>query len=46
MVDANWQRVREVFDAAVRQEPKERQNYINEACGDDKVLLTEIESLL
>ena len=46
MVDANWQKVRDVFDAAVRQEPEERQNYINEACGEDKVLLTEVESLL
>ncbi len=29
----------------MRQEPEERQNYINEACGDDKDLLTEVESL-
>jgi len=45
MADANWQKVREVFDAALRQEPEERQNYINEACGHDKDLLTEVESL-
>jgi serine/threonine-protein kinase len=45
MVDENWQKVREVFDAALRQEPEVRQNYINEACGDDKDLLTEVESL-
>jgi eukaryotic-like serine/threonine-protein kinase len=41
----NWQKVREVFDTALRQEPEERQNYLNEACGDDKNLLTEVESL-
>ena len=45
MADANWQKVREVFDAALRQEPEERQHYINEACGDDQELLTEVESL-
>ncbi|MEP6636268.1 MAG: serine/threonine-protein kinase, partial [Acidobacteriota bacterium] len=46
MVHENWQKLREVFDAALRQEPEERQNYINEACGEDKGLLTEVESLL
>jgi len=45
MSDANWQRVREVFDAALRQEPEQRQNYINKACGDDEELLTEVTSL-
>jgi len=43
MADEDWQKVREVFDAALRQEPEERQNYINEACGEDKDLLTEVE---
>ena len=45
MADANWQKVRDVFDAALQQEPEERQNYLNEACGNDKGLLTEVESL-
>ncbi|MCA1623632.1 MAG: protein kinase [Acidobacteria bacterium] len=45
MADVNWQRVREVFDAALRQEPEERQNYVEEACGEDKELLAEVESL-
>jgi len=45
MIDVNWQKVREVFDAALQLEPEERQNYINEACCDDKHLLTEVESL-
>src|SRR2546422_828681 len=45
MAYENWQKVREVFDAALRQEPADRQNYLNEACGDDKALLTEVESL-
>ena len=46
MTTEKWQRVKEVFDAALRQEPEARQNYINEACGDDKDLLTEVESLV
>jgi eukaryotic-like serine/threonine-protein kinase len=45
MAYKDWQKVREVFDAALRQEPQDRQNYLNEACGDDKDLLTEVESL-
>jgi serine/threonine protein kinase/Tfp pilus assembly protein PilF len=46
MATEKWQKVKEVFDAALRQEPEARQNYINEACGDDKDLLTEVESLV
>ncbi len=41
----NWQRVREVFDVALRQDPEDRQNYLNQACGDDKELLAEVQSL-
>ena len=46
MADANWQKVREVFDAALQKQPEERPSYINEACGDDKGLLREVESLV
>lgn len=42
---ADWQKVREIFDAALRQESKERDSYINDACGDDEDLLREVESL-
>ncbi|MGH9956578.1 MAG: protein kinase domain-containing protein [Pyrinomonadaceae bacterium] len=45
MAYENWQKVREVFDAALRQEPEDRQNYLNKACGDDRDLLNEVESL-
>jgi len=41
----NWQKVREVFDAALRQQPEERESYINDTCGHDKDLLKEVESL-
>ena len=45
MAYENWQKVREVFDATLRQEPEDRQTYLNEACGDDQDLLAEVESL-
>src|ERR1041384_3867284 len=41
----NWQKVREVFDAALRQEPEARATYINDACGHDEDLRNEVESL-
>ena len=46
MADNNWQKVREIFDSALRRKPEERRKFINEACGDDKTLLAEVESLL
>src|SRR5688572_19913998 len=46
MADANWQKVREVFDSALRHRPDERRKFVNEVCGDDKTLLAEVESLL
>src|SRR5688500_17098728 len=46
MADANWQKVREVFDSALRHRPDERRKFVNEVCGDDKTLFAEVESLL
>ena len=46
MADADWQKVREIFDSALRRRPEERQRFVNDACGGDKSLLTEVESLL
>ena len=46
MADEKWEKVREVFDSALRRQPEERQNFVNEVCGDDKTLLAEVESLL
>ena len=46
MTDAAWQKVKEIFDSALRRRPEERQSFVNEACGDDKSLLAEVESLL
>jgi serine/threonine protein kinase/formylglycine-generating enzyme required for sulfatase activity len=46
MADKNWQKVREVFDSALCRQPDERQNFVNKACGEDKILRAEVESLL
>ena len=46
MPDSDWQKVREIFDSAVRQRPEERRRFVLAACGDDKALLAEVESLL
>ena len=45
MVDEKWQKVREVFDSALRREPEERRKFIHRACGQDLTLLAEVESL-
>ena len=44
--DAKWQKVREIFDSALRRQPDERRSFVNEVCGDDKTLLAEVDSLL
>ncbi len=46
MADNSWQKLREIFDSALRRKPDERRKFVNEACGDDKTLLAEVESLL
>jgi hypothetical protein len=46
MADEEWQKVREIFDSALRHKPDERRRFVNEVCGDDKILLAEVESLL
>jgi serine/threonine-protein kinase len=46
MSDEKWQKVREIFDSALRQKPDERRRFVKKACGTDTVLLAEVESLL
>lgn len=41
-----WQKIREIFDEAIRREPEERRRFVIEVCGDDKSLCAEVESLL
>jgi serine/threonine protein kinase len=45
MADEQWQKVKEILDAALRQKPEERRHYLNQACGDDQTLRAEVESL-
>jgi serine/threonine protein kinase len=46
MPDEKWQKVREVFDSALRRKPEERRKFVREACGGDEILEAEVESLL
>ena len=46
MADEKWQKVREIFDDALRRQSEERRKFVHQACGDDKTLLAEVESLL
>ena len=46
MADEKWQKVREIFDSALRRKPEERRKFVIETCGGDKTLLAEVESLL
>src|SRR5687768_1109478 len=46
MTDDRWRKVRDIFDSAVRRQPEERRRFVLAACGDDKALLAEVESLL
>jgi hypothetical protein len=43
---ANWDRVKELFQAALDRPPHERAAYLRERCGDDRALQAEVESLL
>lgn len=46
MKQQQWQKIREIFDSALRRKPGERAQFVAEACGDDQYLLNEVESLL
>ncbi len=41
-----WERVKELFDAALQREPAEREEFLKDACGPDDSLREEIRSLL
>jgi eukaryotic-like serine/threonine-protein kinase len=45
-MDDKWQKVRQIFDSALSRKPDERSQFVIEACGEDKPLLLEVESLL
>lgn len=48
MTDApgRWDRVKQVFQSALERSPETRPSFLTEACGDDRSLRGEVESLL
>jgi len=46
MTPERWDRVKEVFQAAIERDEGERQEYLAAACGSDALLRQEVESLL
>jgi hypothetical protein len=46
MTPERWRQIEEIFQAAVERDDAERDDYLNETCGDDADLRREVESLL
>jgi len=46
MTRERWQKVKEIFDAALRIEPAQRSPFLSRACGSDDDLRQEVESLI
>jgi Tol biopolymer transport system component len=46
MTPEKWDRIKKVFDAAVGLAPEARAAFLKDACGSDKELRTEVETLL
>ena len=41
-----WERIKELFHAALELEPEERQSFLDRCCGNDLSLRAEVEMLL
>ena len=46
MIPDQWQKVKELFDDALRRSPDERLRFLNENCNGDEDVRREVESLL
>ena len=46
MTPERWQKVEEIYNAALKREPGQRAGFLEEACGGDEALRREVESLL
>src|SRR5258708_5552370 len=44
--NAQWEKIKEIFGAALELELGRRSDFLRDACGSDQALLTEVESLL
>src|SRR5215470_16761068 len=43
---AYWNRVKALFHAALERLPRERDAFLQQACGDDRTMLQDVETLL
>src|SRR5213592_5246078 len=43
---SRWNHIKQLFDAALKQAPHERKEFLHQACGEDVTLHAEVESLL
>lgn len=46
MTPERWQKVKEIFEAALKVEPAQRSLFLSRACGSDDNLRLEVESLI
>lgn len=46
MKEERWQRIRELLEAVLERPPKERASFLEQACGSDRELRKEVESLI
>lgn len=46
MTPERWQQVKEIFNSAIQYKPDGRAAFLSQACGRDKALLEEVESLI
>ena len=46
MTPEQWQRVKEIFEAALGHAPEERSAFLGQACAGDELLHSEVNSLL
>ena len=46
MADERWERIQKIFEEALRLKPEDREQYLDEACGDDVDMRREVESIL
>jgi len=46
MKPERWQQLKQIFQSALERDPAERSAFLNQACGDDPALRSEVESLI
>jgi len=46
MTPERWQQVKRIFNSAIEYPPDERKSFLTEACSNDSLLISEVESLI